>query len=76
MTKVKGNFKETNHTLIQITRGIAYSTLEFVFSVEWLRLSSDDCKKIADDLIRSNIGSREYKNRIGTGNLQSYANCL
>ena len=63
-----------------IVRGLAYAALERTFADEWLGLDSDTQELIAIDAVEAAESDgctvREYRDRIGTGNLASYARCL
>lgn len=67
-------------TLSPIMRGLTYAALENAFSVEWLDLNSDQQELIAVDAVDAaetdDITVRQYRDRIGSGNLASYVECL
>ena len=55
-------------------------TLESVFGIEWEELSVQDAARVRSDFalasLEDRIGVSEYRDRIGAGNLASYAACL
>tara|TARA_R100000656_G_scaffold111326_1_gene83321 strand:+ start:593 stop:814 length:222 start_codon:yes stop_codon:yes gene_type:complete len=71
--KEKNKLTEKHGNLM---RGLAYAGLEQVFSSEWIKLNSIDQDKIALDALDNCPDLREFRDLIGTGNLQSYANCI
>jgi len=71
--KEKNKLTEKHGNLM---RDLAYAGLEQVFSSEWIKLNPIDQDKIALDALDNCPDLREYRNNIGIGNLQSYANCI
>lgn len=63
----------------QIMRGLADSALELAFGGEWINLENGSAEVLAD-FITTNVddgtSAPEYRDLIGRGNLQSYADCL
>ena len=60
----------------QIMRGFAYGAMESTWHAEWIRLSSSDQSNIVKDFLSADCSASEYRDRIYTGNLQSYANTI
>lgn len=64
----------------QIRNGILSVTMEGVFGPEWIELEDEDQRRVGDDYERASvedgISPREYQQRIGRGNLASYAKAL
>ena len=59
-----------------VMRGFAYAGLEQVFNIEWIKLNSINKDKVALDALDNCPDLREFRELIGEGNLQSYANCI
>jgi hypothetical protein len=59
-----------------VMRGFGATTLEEVFGAEWVKLDADGQRLVLQDFLEASehyVTPREYRRRIGEGNLASYA---
>ena len=63
-----------------VMRGLAYNALETAFADEWIKLDAEGQRLVAQDFLDASedesLSAREYRDRIGARNLESYAACM